>query len=547
MPAGCIFGDKGPAAFVQHDEPISLLALAAVMNSRVFGYLVSIQLARTELAQAYEVGLIQRTPVPDLAPADQSALAAPAQRAWSLKRSSDTRTETSHAFTLPALLQVNGDTLAMRSAAWGERVHAADYDLAAIQAEIDARCFDLYGINEADRHAITHGIGGLDTASGEHTVPEADVGNEDETQAAADTPSLVAELTSWAIGVSFACFDVRLATGTRPLPPEPGPFDPLPVCSPAMLVGPYGLPAQPNGIVSVEWLRARSDAITLPSTGLKAPVTIPDAEYPLRIAWDGILVDDPEHRDDVVRRVREVFHVLWGDRAEAMDQEACEILGVRELREYFRRPSLFFADHLKRYSKSRRQAPIYWPLSTASGSYTLWIYYHRLTSDTLYTAVNRYVQPKMAEVSRELEELNARLQGASGRQATRLREAIEGRAGFLRELTALRDELLRVAGLPYRPNLDDGVIINAAPLQALFRLPKWAKDTRETWAKLERGDYDWAHLAYTIWSDRVREKCRTDRSLAIGHDLEHLYVAPSASLKKGRGRRATATVNMEEP
>ena len=37
-----------------------------------------------------------------------------------------------------------------------------------------------------------------------------------------------------------------------------------------------------------------------------------------------------------------------------------------------RRPTGFFADHLKRYSKSRRQAPIYWPLSTAKGSYTLW-------------------------------------------------------------------------------------------------------------------------------------------------------------------------------
>jgi hypothetical protein len=70
--------------------------------------------------------------------------------------------------------------------------------------------------------------------------------------------------------------------------------------------------------------------------------------------------------------------VICKDRAEAIEQEACEILGVKDLREYFRKTALFFADHLKRYSKSRRQAPIYWPLSKASGSYTLWIYYHRL-------------------------------------------------------------------------------------------------------------------------------------------------------------------------
>ena len=34
-------------------------------------------------------------------------------------------------------------------------------------------------------------------------------------------------------------------------------------------------------------------------------------------------------------RVWEVLDLLCGDRAEAIEQEACEILGVRELREYF--------------------------------------------------------------------------------------------------------------------------------------------------------------------------------------------------------------------
>jgi len=44
---------------------------------------------------------------------------------------------------------------------------------------------------------------------------------------------------------------------------------------------------------------------------------------------------------------------------ESIEREACENLGVPTLREYFRKPAGFFADHLKRYSKSRRQAPIY--------------------------------------------------------------------------------------------------------------------------------------------------------------------------------------------
>ena len=264
--------------------------------------------------------------------------------------------------------------------------------------------------------------------------------------------------------------------------------------------------------------------------------TIRDSDYPLRIDWDGILVDDPEHADDIARRVRDVLAVIWQERAAAIEEEICEALGARTLADYLRRPAGFFAHHLQRYSKSRRQAPIYWPLSTESGSYTLWLYYHRLTSDTLYTAVNRYVSPKIEAAQRELAQIERQL-AASGSEATRLRGQREARQRLLDELEAFRDELLRVAALPYRPDLDDGVIINAAPLWRLFRLPKWRKATRETWEKLERGDYDWAHLAYQIWPERVREKCRADRSLAIAHGLAKASEVPAADTGRARGRQ----------
>ena len=138
----------------------------------------------------------------------------------------------------------------------------------------------------------------------------------------------------------------------------------------------------------------------------------------------------------------------------------------------------------------------------------------------------------MAQAQRELGDLEGERDQASGRDAARLRERVEGMQAFRDELVAFRDELLRVAALPYRPDLNDGVIINAAPLHRLFRLPKWAKDTKECWAKLERGEYDWTHLAYTIWPDRVREKCRGNKSLAIAHGLEELYVELPATTRK---------------
>jgi hypothetical protein len=109
---------------------------------------------------------------------------------------------------------------------------------------------------------------------------------------------------------------------------------------------------------------------------------------------------------------------------------------------------------------------------------------------------------------------------------------------FEQELTELRDTLLRLAP-GYQPNHDDGVQITAAPLWPLFRHKPWQKVLRETWAKLEKGDYDWAHLAMSYWPERVREKCRTDKSLAIAHGLEELYIEPegAAKVKSGRKRR----------
>ena len=87
--------------------------------------------------------------------------------------------------------------------------------------------------------------------------------------------------------------------------------------------------------------------------------------------------------------------------------------------------------------------------------------------------------------------------------------------------------------------LDDGVMINSAALWPLLE-PQW-KDPKKWWTELatakDKKDYDWSHLAMNYWPERVREKCKTDKSLAIAHGLEHLYVEPEAAPKKTRGRK----------
>lgn len=118
----------------------------------------------------------------------------------------------------------------------------------------------------------------------------------------------------------------------------------------------------------------------------------------------------------------------------------------------------------------------------------------------------------------------------------------EALQAFELELIELRDTLLKLAPT-YKPHHDDGVQISACPLWPLFRHRPWQKVLKDTWAELEKGDYDWAHLAMNYWPERVREKCKTDKSLAIAHGLEDLYIEPEAKPKKARGKKKTGVMN----
>lgn len=451
------------------------------MNSAPFGILVSTQLARVELAQSFEVGLIQNTPVPSL---NKEVFSGLAQSAWIAKRRSDVCSLNSYAFVAPALADPS-TTLAGAAVYWNTLLSEATETLDHLQEEIDDLAFSHYGIGRSDRSEIKEilGASGSDLNSCEDAdVPAATVVNSAE---------LVSEVLDYTTGTAFGRWDIRYATGERQPPELPDPFDPLPVCPPGMLQNAKGLPAAPSDV---------------------------PADYPLPINWPGILVSDPGHPEDIVARVRDALAVIWGDRSAAIEQEACGILGVRTLRDYFaekKSGGKFFKDHLKRYSKSRRQAPIYWPLSTESGSYTLWIYYHRLTEDTLYACITNFLAPKQEEAEKTL----ARL-AAKGDARTKAEDKeYEQTAALIGELATFRAELERLAKI-WKPNLNDGVQITAAPLWSLFRLKPWQTKLKATWKSLENGDYDWAHLAHTLWPERVIPKCATDRSLAIAHGYE---------------------------
>ena len=208
------------------------------------------------------------------------------------------------------------------------------------------------------------------------------------------------------------------------------------------------------------------------------------------------------------------------------------------IKRYFESPQGFMNFHIDMYSIGSNVSPIYWPLQTASGSYTLWVYYHRLNSQTLYSCVNDFVEPKLALVTEDLNALSNKSNRSSieEKELTKLTE-------LQNDLKDFRDELLRLAKV-WKPNLNDGVQITAAPLWKLFQHTAWQKKLKETWEKLEEGEYDWAHLAASIWPDRVLRKCHQDRSLAIAHDVEDLFWQ-EVEVPVMRGKKPTGKTKLE--
>jgi hypothetical protein len=271
----------------------------------------------------------------------------------------------------------------------------------------------------------------------------------------------VFDVIGYCVGIAFGRWDVRYAMSLHRVPDGADTFDPVPVCPPGMLKGDDGLPA------------------------IDAP-----ADYPVHIQWDGILVDDSEHSYDIVRRTREALEAICPVGSEVVEREACEMLGVNQLRDYFRKPGKggFWDDHVSRYSKSRRKAPIYWLLQSAKKSYGLWLYYHRLDKDMLFKAL-RYVETKVRLEENELDAMRIRKELA-GKGTKKLDKGVEQQESLLSELRDFEDKLRRAANLHLEPDLNDGVVLNIAPL---WELVPW-RDAKDYWEELLAGKYEWSSL-----------------------------------------------------
>ena len=77
-------------------------------------------------------------------------------------------------------------------------------------------------------------------------------------------------------------------------------------------------------------------------------------------------------------------------------------------------------------------------------------------------------------------------------------KALDEERKLAEELRRFRQEADRVAGLGWEPDLDDGIVICAAPLADLF--PLW-KEPAEYRKELRAGKYDWSTVSK--WADQL--------------------------------------------
>lgn len=516
LPAGCIFSHKGPALFAS--DPLLHLGW---LDSRVVRLLIDATSAsaeedKTDVSRSYEVGIVQSLPSP--VPLDVASIVPEltADIAHGVA-TFDVTNETSRRFVAPAVaagLSIHDAVRVGEAERWQRAAEILDK-----YGYVDRAFVNAIGISDATEEVLRDASGPVlaDLSRDELSKAEADEAARLLCGTVADaveavtaklgvarwiglqhhivdrrlelaalalgrSPALLAEhaanhglypaeelgrkaadLASYLVGCAFGRWDVRIGRDPAQAPEPRGLFDPISVCSPGQLASRNGLPAS------------------------EEPVG-----YPLRLSPGRLLVDEKGHAWDIETAVLNASEATLNDSADVIG-EMLQILGRSTLRDYLRKQ--FFKDHLTRYTKSRRKAPLYWPLTVPSKNWGVWVYAPVLTRETLYA-----VALEAGRRERLASEAIARLQreGGTGRAARKASEDLDAEEKLGEELRRFRLEAGRIAGLGWEPNLDDGFILCAAPLADL--LPAWP-DTKTARAELRKGMYPWATVA--AWAGRL--------------------------------------------
>jgi len=169
-------------------------------------------------------------------------------------------------------------------------------------------------------------------------------------------------------------------------------------------------------------------------------------------------------------------------------------------------------------------------LQSRHGLYTAWVYYHRVNQDTLPKLLGpKYLGGEIERTKQAIAEL--RPQDGSKRVLSRQDDKrlgeLDERLADVEEFASRIQQIIRFQSdrgqtVGWSPNLNDGVTLNASPLFGLIPWPRKTKrggksvsELLALWQDLEGEKYEWAHMAMRYWPERVRAKCRQERTARV--------------------------------
>lgn len=336
--------------------------------------------------------------------------------------------------------------------------------LGELEAQIDAEVSRLYGLGEEELAAINRELSGesVDKADDEGGDDGGNDEDDDEAQGDFTRGDLSRIWISYAIGTVMGRFEI----------------------------------GKPGGFGCGEFPAATVTAIR----SLVDP--------------DGIMPCDDAHPQDIAARVAKCLILMLGAEA-ARDtiRTATDEVGDSEeaLRGWLDRftgapDKSFWKYHFQLY----RKRPVYWPLQSPRKKYTVWVFHEKFDKNTLFT-VRNLVEERLRLLERKITDM--RPAAANNRGVARDMDKLVDMAEDLREFSK---RIKEITDRGYTPHIDDGVLLNAAPLHPL--LPSWP-ETKAAWKELEDEEYEWAQQAMEYWPDRVKAACQTNKSFAIAHGL----------------------------
>jgi type II restriction/modification system DNA methylase subunit YeeA len=195
------------------------------------------------------------------------------------------------------------------------------------------------------------------------------------------------------------------------------------------------------------------------------------------------VLDDDWFEDDIVGRFYAFLKASFGEENFQKNLAFVEECLGKDMRKFFTKD--FYDDHIKRYKKR----PIYWMFSSPKGSFSVLVYMHRYTPDTLNNILNKYLREFIDKLKIRKEHLEQiKISGSAAEQSKAIKEIDKLDKMLLDCQEYEREILYNLATERIAIDLDDGVLVN---YNKFGKAIKEVKGLNDAATKKKVKEFDW--------------------------------------------------------